>query len=375
MNMKKRVLSLVLSAALLLSCAVLVQPQAAKAAELPTVSVMHEVTMDVLTAHFGKDAPEEKPGYMFAGWYAQVGQEPQVVIRKLTDEILKEEGVKILAKYIASHMTRVSCQITAGTFDGTQTAEKTNMRIVSLIDSKSYRAVGFNLYRQTWNEAEGKFVEKPFSVYDPTNPTDHAAQSTKKYNALRVYNADGATYKDVTPKEIFGDQAADFFFTTVRINNIPSSAYENCIIVIRPYWITLDGTYVEGVGKYIRVADSRDGITNITVDLKQAADIAAGKLSIQYPEGYTYKDWNTGRVFEEMTVVHDEANRQIHCIGNVADIRQDAADPSDIFINLRFAKEGNAATGTSIFEILSGFQFANRGEELVTDLDIPNVIH
>lgn len=295
--------------------------------------------------------PVEASGYLFGGWFKYTDDNTVGgAIRTVEDA----SGAQyVYAKFVPARLTGVSCQIGV---DAEKT-QATNLRVVSTVDSTDYKAVGFNVYgRQVSNNGVVDWMMYEYSS-DSKNPND--AQSTKVYSGLQTYklSADGTTIeKDVVkyPADIFGADANGFKFTTMSLSSIGKDYY-GTTIVIKPYWITLDGTYVEGSGEFNRVNDSpnitsKPNIVNISVNLKEASTIAAGMLSVTYPAGYTYVEAECGRVFDEMKFVPN--GNIIHCVGNVADIEGNAKKPNDVYVNLRFEKTDNSlAVGNSEFVV------------------------
>lgn len=295
--------------------------------------------------------PVEASGYLFGGWFKYTDDNTVGgAIRTVEDA----SGAQyVYAKFVPARLTGVSCQIGV---DAEKT-QATNLRVVSTVDSIDYKAVGFNVYgRQVSNNGVVDWMMYEYSS-DSENP--NVAQNTKVYSGLQIYklSADGTTIeKDVVkyPADIFGADANGFKFTTMSLSSVGKDYY-GTTIVIKPYWITLDGTYVEGSGEFNRVNDSpnitsKPNIVNISVNLKEASTIAAGMLSVTYPTGYTYVEAECGRVFDEMKFVPN--GNTIHCVGNVADIDENAKKPNDVYVNLRFKKTDNSLlVGNSEFAV------------------------
>ncbi len=357
--MQKRFLAATLTVVILLSCFVFGTVQAAN--ESGTDSRVYETVSkaDFETAIDAKTAPQ-KDGYLFAGWVAKTADGKGIAIKSKTDAVLSEANVTITAKFIPAHLTSVACQVKANTYD--EGITKTDLRVVSCVDNGTYQGFGFNLYKQI----DG--VETLLCRYSAggKNPSE----TLDRYTGLYVYSGEEKTVK--TPVDVYGADAEGFYFTTVKIANIPQSVYDSCIFAIRPYWITADGTYVEGLGEYNRVSDGKNGIVNISVNIKKAQEIAAGMLNVKYDaENYTFVSADCGRVFEEMQAV--EADGVVKCVGNVADITENSQNPNDIYINLRFQKTGTPEAGTSTFTI-GAADFCDKDEQ-TAEVTIEDVIH
>ncbi len=365
-NIYKRVMAVVLSAVLLVSCVVYAQPQKASATEA-TSQVYREVAKESFEGYIGSNKAPVLDGYLFAGWVAQKADGTAEPIEKLDDAVLNEEGVTVTAKFIPNHLATVACQIKADAYD--DGVEKTELRVVSLVDSGDYQVVGFNLYKRIWKADTNSYKEIKLCEYSSDATESSPSRITKVYSGL--YATVNGTKIAKYPENVFGKDAKGYYFTAARITGIPKAAYDSCIFVIKPYWVTADGTYVEGFGEYDRVSDGQNGIVNVSVNVKQAQAIAAGMLSVEYPAGLTYVGADVGRIFEEMKA--EEKNGRVNCVGNVADISENAANPNDIYMNLRFKKTDALAfeNGKLTFSIVSK-EFANKDENdaVVTVEDI-----
>lgn len=335
-KVEKRILATIIAFAVAISGFLYMPEKKTLAAEEDVVRyqpVAYSIFEDCIT---NKKAPEcelsntsdDNQGYLFAGWYTTEG----TVIKSVSE--VKQGATDITAKFVAAHLAGVACQVRADIKN--ESVEKTNLRIVSAVDSANYEAVGFNIYGRHDNDKDGIYTEWLMYRYDAASK----AESKKVYTGLQVYKADAegklvADGAPKTPADVFGPEAEGFYFTTMSLNGIPKASY-GTTVVIKPYWITLDGTVVEGLGEFNRVQDSIDGIVNISVNLKDVTDIAAGMLNIKYDEQkFVYQEAECGRVFEEMDFAQD--GNTIKCIGNVSTVKN-AAEPNDIYVNLRFAK-------------------------------------
>ncbi len=363
MNAKtpRRMFAVILSAAMLLSCLLCSGFAVSAVEENGTDSrVYMEADKTYFEACIDAGTAPQKEGYLFAGWVAQTADGKGVAIKSKTDAVLSQAGVTVTAKFIPAHLAGVACQVKANTYD--EGVEKTDLRIVSTVDNGTYQGFGFNLYKRT-EDGEVKLCGYEEGKQNP-------AQTLDRYTGLYVYSGGEKTVK--TPADIFGAEAEGFYFTTVRIGNIPQAVYESCIFIIRPYWITADGTYVEGLGEMDRVSDGKNGIVNISVNLKDAANIAAGMMNVKYDtENFIFVSADAGRVFEEMQFV--EENGVVKCVGNVADITENAPNANDIYVNLRFQKTGTAAAGTSSFSA-EAVEFCDKDENTI-EITVEDVIY
>lgn len=340
-------------------------PKNAQAVENSPVKYQ-EVTLKDFKDKVGTTAPTYVPddatdntGYLFAGWY-EIGDNDAV-----GDVIATADGItaeQVYAKFVPSYLAGIACQV-----DLNQDADKRNMRVVSLVHSQDYIATGFNVYGRYDADGDGtnetEWVMYKYST-DPENP--NKAQGTTVYQGLYQYaEINGELQKQLkTPSDVFGAEAAnDFYFTTVSITGIPT-AYHDATMAVQPYWITKDGTYVAGMGEFNRINDYTNKIVNISVNLKAATAIAAGKLDITVPDGFgTLVEVENGRVFEEMT--SSEMNNTIKCVGNV-DSLANSTKANEVYVNLRFLV-GNLSTltkGATEFQVhVTEKSFCNLDEQ------------
>lgn len=296
--------------------------------------------------------PQDASGYLFGGWFKYTDE--NTVGEAITTAAEAGDAEYVYAKFVPARLTGVSCQVGVDA----ESAGSTNLRVVSTVDSTDYKAVGFNVYGREIDE-NGTY---DWMMYEYKEDNTNKAQSTKVYSGLQTYkyDTDGTTIIEgdiKKPEDIFGTDATGFKFTTMSLSGIAGgeNGYYDTTIVIKPYWITLDGTYVEGTGEFNRVNDSpnitaTDNIVNISVNLKDASSIAAGMLSITYPEGFEYVEAECGRVFDEMSFAPDEDNKKITCVGNVTKINN-SERPEDVYVNLRFKKtDDSLVVGNSEFK-------------------------
>ena len=311
-------------------------PKNVKAAENSPVKYQ-KVTLKEFKDKVGTTAPTYVPetttdntGYLFAGWY-EIGDNDAVgKVIASADGIVAEQ---VYAKFVPSYLTGIACQV-----DLNEDANKRNMRVVSLVHSQDYIAAGFNVYGRYDADGNGtnetEWVMYKYST-DLENP--NKAQGTKVYRGLYQYTEINGELKQQLkyPSDVFGAEAtSDFYFTTVSIAGIPT-AYHDATMAVQPYWITMDGTYVEGMGEFNRINDYRDKIVNISVSLKEVTAIAAGKLDITVPEGFgTLVEVERGRVFEEM---ESSVNGNIvKCVGNVNSLAN-STKANEVYVNLRIS--------------------------------------
>lgn len=309
-------------------------PNGAKAEETSPVKYQ-KVGFEDFKDKVGKTAPTYVPedatdntGYLFAGWY-EIGDNDAVGNVITSAEGIDEE--QVYAKFVPSYLTGIACQV-----DLNADATKRNMRVVSLVHSQDYIAAGFNVYGRYDEDGDGT-NESEWVMYqyseDPENP--NKAQGKTVYQGLYQYTEESGKQLKY-PADVFGaDATKDFYFTTVSITGIPED-YHDATMAVQPYWITKDGTYVEGMGEFNRINDYKNKIVNISVNLKEAGAIAAGMLDIVVPSEFSFTsvEVEKGRVFEEMS--SSQNGNTIKCVGNVKEL-VDNTDANEVYVNLRFS--------------------------------------
>ncbi len=344
-------------------------PDEAKAegnAALKWQPVTNEDFVDKITKH---EAPvyegnTENTGYLFAGWYdAENG-----------NAISSADGITgdVYAKFIPASLTGIACQVDLNADESMR-----NMRIVSLIDQGDYQKFGFNVWgRYDADEVKDGINETEWVMYK--YGTENVAESNKVFTGLNAYDSQN---KKTTkyPQDVFGEAAKDFYFTTVCITNVPEN-FHDATMAVQPYWVTLDGTYVEGMGEFNRISDYGEDtvVRNISVNIKNATDIAAGLLDVAIPAEFAECkiEVENGRVFDEADSYINDSKTNIRCVGNVADITKHAAEPNNIFINIRITtpKTSNIALGQNTFEVslpsIGGFSTNKEAEAKVSVWDV-----
>ena len=152
------------------------------------------------------------------------------------------------------------------------------------------------------------------------------------------------------------------------MTGIPEDAWSDDFY-IRPYWVTMDGTKVYGLGKYVRVKDAvgTEQYISVPVSLTTAEEIAAGYISVTYDTTkLDYAGFVTGRVFEEVAV-DGSVNGTVKCIANVSDITANKV-ADDMYIGLRFKiTDTSYKIGNNEFLefIISDRDFCNKKENPV----------
>ena len=271
-----------------------------------------------------KPADPAHAGWIFAGWFTDTTCTTAVDKTTAT-------GAQY-AKFVPSGVLSAKCQVLAGTAADSATSK---IRFVSTVDNLKYQQVGFK-----------------YQIAGGTEKTYTTNQVMKQISA----NEGGV---------IFGYKPTVFdassqYFITVTMNNIPSSAFATGIR-ITPFWVTLDGTEVNGVSRYIRVEDSYKSIVNVPVRLYDDGSVAAGLLSVGYDaDKYDFVGSDEGTVFASTKC--NAKDGKVYCVGSVEDISNNTK-ADGLFVNLRFQlKDGQSNDGTFT---VTDTDFCNNAEESV----------
>lgn len=277
-----------------------------------------------------------KEGYVFGGWYT-----------KTADMYvpLDEEGAVVAenayAKFVPAYVLSIKAQNAVNTTE-TMTGT-TSTRIITSVDSKNYQKVGFEIYLGNGTT----------QLKDNGN----ALETKRVYSGIKI--GTGETAKTKTATQIFGTASkhvAVWELTEIaRVNH-------SKIIYVRPYWKTMDGTTVYGLGKYVHIEDDYKNYISIPVNLLTGETVAAGMMNLKYNTELTFVGFEAGRLLPEMNYSHSEDDNTIRMLGN-AKKTTDVVNADGIYANIRFEKPSD----TTNFDITVE-QFCNWAEEEITTL-------
>lgn len=291
-------------------------------------------------------------GYVFGGWFQEASDESADNVEKLTSpdgnttkscipltESELTEGVpeKAYAKFVPAQVLSVKAQNLAGTTEKTET---TYVRVISSLDSKNYQKVGFDIWLANQVQL--------FKNDEEQTPLE----TDKIYDGLLV----GDEKRHAT--EIFGGVSK--YVSVWQLTGINNSNFSK-IIYVRPYWITMDGTKVEGLAKYVHIEDDYNQYISVPVNLLTGDEVAAGALNLKYDTELEFVGFEAGRLLPEMNYSHNESSKTIKMIGNAKEV-SDTVYADGIYANLRFKKPSEDTN----FEIdKTSIQFYNWDEEPV----------
>lgn len=154
----------------------------------------------------------DKDGMIFAGWYTDSTYETPYT---------GTDGYAY-AKFVDENVLTVKGQLPE---DTTAESQSTTIRFVSTVDSEEYSAVGFEI------------------EYLYNGRTYHASwEGTDVYDSLYNVGQDEAV-SDIKPQDF--SPSSQYFFI-YHMNKVPKDAFD-VEFTVKPYWITQDGTKVEGI--------------------------------------------------------------------------------------------------------------------------------
>ena len=164
--------------------------------------------------------------WVFAGWFKDV--ECTTALGSTEEPVA---GTLYYAKFVPADVLSVKCQISTGT---TEESDSTLLRCISSVDSLKYSKIGFDLVTPELDENNQK-IEK-------------SMESSSVGKRIRVTADKASNPCSYSPKVV--DTESEYFYSAVE--TIDQVYFEQGYLV-KPYWITKDGTKVYGVSRYVTV--------------------------------------------------------------------------------------------------------------------------
>ena len=356
MNFTRKIAALFCAVAIIVS-GIAIAPAEAKATD---TGIYTEIVYDnsyEISAYWTtetKTAPA-KPGYVFGGWYTKLSdtyialEEAMITVGADGKASVSET---VYAKFVPAQVLSVKAQNASGTKANDGNAA--SVRVISAVDSTAYQNVGFTVLINNKNKL--------------LTETGGELESAQVYTSIKV---EGDSSYDA--EDIFGAPAE--YLNVWRLDGI-ADQHDAKIINVTPYWTTLDGTKVEGLCKYIHIEDGYKGYISVPVNVNATEGVAAGTVTITYPEGLTLIEDKVefAGILPEASI-YDDKNGTITIVGN-------AVEPAEyhtgktIFVNLRFTADSStysgAGQGTFLPFTVNGEEFYNWGEDVVS-IDVWNV--
>lgn len=166
-------------------------------------------------------------GYVFAGWFSEITCADGKALTK--DENVTGTAY---AKYVDANILSVSAQVSGNAYE-TGNTDPVALRFITTVDSEAYAMVGFHIETSAKKGDMGSN-----KVYKELYATGVSKEN--KGEPLE-YSPNGQD--DETGKYYFSPQS--ILFKTYTMNNIKQNQLDG-EFQVTPYWITLDGTRVDG---------------------------------------------------------------------------------------------------------------------------------
>lgn len=314
---------------------IVITPKQAKAADESKIEYLGLDDGYDFTKYWDTRTAPVKKDCVFGGWYADdQGETP------LTEADMASVTTAY-AKFVPAYVLSMKAQVDDDTKQA-EDGETASLRLISSVDSKDYAKVGFKvlLSNDTEQELEG-------------------LETTKVYSGLV------SAGKTLTPEQIFG--ADSHFLSVWRLDGIVD-ACDAEIIYVQPYWVTMDGTTVTGLAKFVHVEDSYMNYVSVPINLTTGESVAAGTLEMAYDSTeLTLKNVEYGNVFTGMK--HSEAQNGIVKFVGYSEVNEPMI-ANDIYANVRFTINSNAAyegagTGNFLTFTIGSEEFCNWKEDMV----------
>ena len=291
-----------------------------------------------------KKAPA-KEGYVFGGWYEDEGNTP------LTEETAKAAKTAY-AKFVPAYVLSVKAQLNSGV--AATDGKDASIRLVSSVDSNQYAKVGFKVLLA--------------NQVDVAEVKDTDLETTAVYKYLQVGTE---TYE---AEKVFGTKSA--LFSVWRLDGF-KDGWDSMIVNVTPYWVTLDGTKVEGVAKYVHVEDGLNGYISVPIHVQSSEALAAGTLLMTYPASdlelvdveYCDTDGELRKAVE--LDYYDDTEGSIRIAANAKTVHTSFATDG-IYANVRFSVKSESTykgvgKGSFLDFQVSEEKFANWSEVVVAD--------
>ena len=297
---KKKLVAMMMATVMIVAGIVLIPKQTDAAVAADTITYKKYDDITTYTTATPKKAPI-KEGYVFGGWYTAEEE----------DAFIAEEDIASVtsayAKFVPAQVLSVKAQNMAETEADT---EKTYVRVMASLDSTNYQKVGFDIW-----------LSNKKQLFKDGGPLE----TDQIYKGLMVGD------KPVYATDIYG--CVSKYISAWQLSNVAKKNYGE-IIYVRPYWITMDGTKVEGLAKYVHIEDEYLDLISVPVNLLSGETVAAGAMDKTYNTTLTFKEFEPGRLFPEMECNPDTANKTIKMVGNAEFNTNVKAD--GIYANIRF---------------------------------------
>ena len=260
-------------------------------------------------------------------------------------------------------MLSVKAQIDANTQKkGANDKAEASIRILTGVDSLRYQYIGAEIL--LGNRLDIK-----------------AETKTTVYKTLLM--SDDANTKKVSANDLFGTAAN--YFSVWKITKI-ADINDDSIIYVRPYWVTMDGTKVYGLAKYVHVEDGYLGYVSVPINVMSGKSVAAGLAEMGYDSNKLQIIENgvePGRLFDDGIEVNTSITGSVKIAGNgktvgtykdesiLANVRFKVIDGSQMFVEDSTDSKVWKRNQTLTFEIKDeSLDFSNWNEDAITNPEV-----
>lgn len=235
------------------------------------------------TAPTAPEGYDREDGYLFAGWYEEGGDNKNAAGYSPVSEPVV--GQSYVAKYVPSEVLGVKAQVSGQIVDNDTDKIQNNavdnaIRFVTSLDSTEYNHIGFNI------KIEGTSYNQDAATTKSVYKTVYGIGADKNNQMTNYY-----------PNEEFHTESV--YFKTYTFTTIPESAFDSDITVT-PYWITLDGTRVDGPETAVK-----------TVNYGRAWYYVDGSGTVRNPEAPVGTDSNPYTTLASAVAVETKLNPKL----------------------------------------------------------------
>lgn len=297
----------------------------------------------VKTGDYYETVPE-KADYVFGGWFTDSAD--------TSDAVAGTTG-GAWAKFVPEETLSVKAQINTSLKDVDLTKTDLNavsLRLATSVDSLKYSSVGFEI------------------AMDGNEAVDYPMEEV--YKTIKVRD-DESNLKDyfVNPSSVFC--AASTRFATLRITMIPNTNQEftTLDISVTPYWITKDGSKVEGIvrsnllisDELANYADTNDTMNETAISTEASYAYYKGASDKVYFAGTYTKNAQTGNHYgitirnggQTREVYYDGVGIKVHSNGSISasGTYNTIQHANDIFVWSQSGNSSNASVTKNNSEV------------------------
>lgn len=329
---------------------IVVYPGQADAAVVEDKVIYEELSTTNYWSEEKKTAPV-KEGYVFGGWFEQVD------VKTNATETYTDNGIETYysplttvsgnayAKFVPAQVLSVKAQnegkVTKDYIANFQNEQDSfYIRVMSSLDSANYQKVGFDIWLA--------------NAIPVLRKAEGATEATEPLETNIIYGGVKEGTETKTAQQIFGGVSQ--YVSVWQLSEINYKENVSLIIYVRPYWITTDGTKVNGLAKYVHIEDQYLEYINVPVNLLGGEKVAAGSIDVSYSNTAGSLEpvaFEEGRIFKDMKCNYVDNTVKMVGVTDLA-VGNYQEDNETLYANLRFKKpagdvEFNISDGEETF--------------------------